>query len=101
MPMSVYEVPLSVAERMERLVSSYIRKWLGAPRCLSNVALYGKGMLQLPVSSLTEEFKCTKVRTELLLSASKDMLVSNVVLNPTKGKEMEPKGSSAGGRGSS
>ena len=90
-PMSVYEVPLSVAERMERLVSSYIRKWLGAPRCLSTVALYGKGMLQLPVSSLIEEFKCTKVRTELLLSGSKDILVSNVVPNPTRGRKWNPR----------
>ena len=83
-PMSIYEVPLSIAERMERLVSSSIRKWLGVPRCLSSVALYGKGILQLPVSSLTEEFKFTKVRTELLLSGSEDSLVRNVVLNPTR-----------------
>ena len=66
-PLSVYEIPLSVAEKMERLVSFYISMWLGVPRCLSTVALYGKGILQLPVSSLVEEFKCTKVGTELLL----------------------------------
>ena len=75
-PLSVYEIPLSTAEKMERLVSFYIRKWLGVPRCLSTVALYGKSILQLPVTSLVEEFKCTKVRTELLLSGSKDVVVS-------------------------
>ena len=32
-PLSVYEIPLFVAEKMERLVSFYIRKWLGVPRC--------------------------------------------------------------------
>ena len=58
---------------MERLVSFYIRKWLGVPRCLSTVALCGKGILQLLVSSLVEEFKCTDVRTELLLAGSKDV----------------------------
>ena len=87
-PISIYEVPLFIAERMEKLLSSYIRKWLGVPRCLSSVALYGKGMLQLPESSLTEEFK---VRTELLLSGSEDSLVSNVVPNPTRGREWNPR----------
>ena len=72
---------------MERLVSFYIRKWLGVPRCLSTVALYEKGILQLPVSSLVEEFKCNKVTTELLLAGSKDMVVSKVVPNPTKGRK--------------
>ena len=90
-PLSIYEVPLSIAETMEQLVSSYIRKWLGVPRCLSSVALYGKGILQLPVSNLAEEFKCTKVRTELLLSGSKDILVSNVVLNPNSERKWNPR----------
>ena len=55
------------------------------------MALYGKGILQLPVSSLVEEFKCTKVRTELLLAGSKDFVVSKVVPNPTKGMKWNPK----------
>ena len=57
-PLSVYEIPLSVTEKMERLVSFYISKWLGVSRCLSTVALHGKDILQLPVSSLVEEFNC-------------------------------------------
>ena len=85
-PLSMYEIPLSVAENMERLISFYIRKWLGVSRCLCTVALYGKGILQLPLSSLVEEFKCTKVRTELLLAGSKDVVVSKMVQNPTKGR---------------
>ena len=55
------------------------------------MALYGKGILQLLVSSLVEEFKCTKVRTELLLAGSKDVVVSNVVPNPTKGRKWNPR----------
>ncbi len=50
-----------------------------------------KGILQLPVSSLVEEFKCTNVRTELLLSGSKDVVVSKVVPNPTKGRKWNPR----------
>jgi len=75
----------------KKLVSLYIRKWLGVPRCLSTVAVYGKGILQLPVSSLVEKFKCTKVATELLLAGSKDVVVSKVVPNPTKGRKWNPR----------
>ena len=55
------------------------------------MALYGKGILQLPVSSLVEEFKCNKVRTELLLAGSKDVVVSKVVPNKTKGRKWNPR----------
>ena len=55
------------------------------------MALYGKGVLQLPVSSLVEEFKCTKVRTELLLAGSRDVVDSKVVPNPTKGRKWNPR----------
>ncbi|KAK2857716.1 hypothetical protein Q7C36_005635 [Tachysurus vachellii] len=50
-----------------QLVSSYVRKWLGLPRCLSSIGFYGKGMLHLPISSLVEEYKCAKVRLEMML----------------------------------
>ena len=63
-PLTVYEVPVSKVEKLEWMINSFIRKWLGVPRCLSGAALYGKGILELPVSSLTEEFKCTKVRLD-------------------------------------
>jgi len=39
------------------------------------VGLYAKGILQLPVSALTEEFKCAKVRLEITLVESLDKCV--------------------------
>ena len=66
-PLTLYEVPLSKVEKLERLVNSYVRKWLGLPRCLSSIRLYGKGKLHLPISSLAEEYKCAKVRLEMML----------------------------------
>lgn len=66
-PLTLYEVPLSKVEKLERLVSTYGRKWLGLPRCLSSIGLYGKGMLDLPISSLSVEYKCAKVRLEMML----------------------------------
>ncbi len=36
-PISMYEVTLSHANRLERLVNVQVRKWLGQPRCLRTV----------------------------------------------------------------
>jgi len=38
-PLTVYEVSLTTEDKLEELISSYIRKWLGGPRCLSRVGL--------------------------------------------------------------
>lgn len=65
-PLTLQEVPLSKVEKLERLVNSYARKWLGLPRCLSSIELYGKGILELPISSLAKEYKCGKVRLEIM-----------------------------------
>jgi len=48
---------------------------VGSSRCLSRVGLYSKGILPLPVSALTEEFKCAKVRLEMTLVESHDKCV--------------------------
>lgn len=61
-PLLVYEVPITSVELMERKVSSYLRRWLGLPRSLSTTALYGaNNTLQLPFSSITEEFMVSRV----------------------------------------
>ncbi len=39
-PISIYEVTLSHANRLERLVNVQVRKWLGLPRCLSSIGMY-------------------------------------------------------------
>jgi len=67
----VYEVSSTTVDKLEALISSYIRKWLGVPRFLSRVGLYSKRILQLPVSALTEEFKGAKVRLEITLEESR------------------------------
>ena len=74
-PLTIYDLTLTRVEKMERMISSYVRKWLGVPRCLSSVALYGQGLLQLPLSSLTQEFKCTKVRLGMTLAETKDTVI--------------------------
>lgn len=63
-------------EKLERLISSFDKKWLGLLRCRSSIWLYGKGILELPVSSLVKEYKCSKVRLEIMLLESKDKYVA-------------------------
>ena len=49
-----------------------MRKWLGAPQSLSDVALYAKdAKLKLPFTSLVEEFQVAKVRLQLMLRDSR------------------------------
>lgn len=40
-PITMYEVWLSHANGLERLINSHVGKWLGLPRCLSSAGLYG------------------------------------------------------------
>ena len=67
-PLFVYDFPLTTVEKLERKISSFLRRWLNLPRSLSSLALYSKGsMLQLPITSLVEEYKVTKVRQAITL----------------------------------
>jgi Reverse transcriptase (RNA-dependent DNA polymerase) len=78
-PLLVYEIPLSRVEAVEKRINGFLRKWLGVPRCLSSIALYNKSMcLQLPFTSLAEEYKVGKVRLHLMLSTSADRVTRMV-----------------------
>lgn len=62
-PLLVYSVPMSTVEGFEQKISRYLRRWLGLPRSLSSIALYGwKNKLSLPFSSIREEFMVTRTR---------------------------------------
>ncbi len=78
-PLTIYELPITTVEKMERTMTSYVKKWLGVPRCLTNISLYGKGVLELPITSLTKEYKCSKVRLQITLKDSRDQTISNAV----------------------
>lgn len=75
---------------MERIVNSYVRKWLGALRCLSSITLYGHGLLELPLSGLTE-FKCTKARLQMTLAESKDTVIQAAAPNLSTGRKWTAK----------
>nr|XP_022314167.1 uncharacterized protein LOC111118822 [Crassostrea virginica] len=64
---------MTTVEGMETTANSHLRRWLGVPRSFSSIGLYSTGSkLQLPLKSITEEFKVTKVRQHLMLRDSKD-----------------------------
>jgi hypothetical protein len=89
-PLALYEVPISTVEKMERGVTGYLKKWLGVPRCLTTIGLYGDGVLKLPLTSLTEEFKCVKTRLQMTLNESQDPVVSNNAPTLATGRKWRP-----------
>ncbi len=89
-PLTIYELPITTVEKMEQTMTSYVKKWLGVPRCLTNISLYGKGVLELPITSLTEEYKCSKVRLQMILKDSRDHTISNAVPLLLTGRKWTP-----------
>ena len=74
-PLKMSEIPSSVVSKMDGLANSFIRKWLGLPRCLSDAGLFGRNMLQLPLRSISLGYKQEKARLVLELRESTDQLV--------------------------
>ncbi|XP_052280752.1 uncharacterized protein LOC127878274 [Dreissena polymorpha] len=75
-PLMLYEVPSTTVEALERITSRHLRKWLGVPPSFTRIGLYGKSnKLQLPLSSLVEEFKTAKARLVLTMRDSPDEII--------------------------
>ncbi|XP_063056077.1 uncharacterized protein LOC134450154 [Engraulis encrasicolus] len=87
-PLLVYAVPVSTVETLERKVSNHLRRWLGLPKSLSSIALYGRNnKLQLPFKSLEEEFKVARVREVVLYRDSSDPKVANAGIQVRTGRK--------------
>ncbi|XP_052224110.1 uncharacterized protein LOC127839765 [Dreissena polymorpha] len=77
-PLMVNDVRISTVEKLEQMISKHLRKWLGLPPSFTNIGLYGRSTkLQMPISSLVEEFKVAKARLMLTLRDSEDEKVGN------------------------
>ncbi|KAL0968221.1 hypothetical protein UPYG_G00263980 [Umbra pygmaea] len=74
-PLKVCEVASSEVSRMDSLANSFIRKWLGLPRCFSDVGLFGWNMLELPIKSISIGYKQEKALLVLELKNSADPLI--------------------------
>eukprot|EP00057_Strongylocentrotus_purpuratus_P031916 XP_786079.3 PREDICTED: uncharacterized protein LOC580961 [Strongylocentrotus purpuratus] len=75
----IYDVPVSQVEKMETLVSKKLRRWLGASKNLTNIALYcHQTKLRLQLEGLTTTMKKTVVNAALQLRHSKDNVVTSI-----------------------
>ena len=56
-PLRIYNIPLTTIDNLQKLLTKFIKKWLGIPANLSTASLYSKSTkLRLPFSELQEEF---------------------------------------------
>lgn len=76
-PLKVSEIPSSLASKMDTISNTYIRKWLGLPRCFSDTGLLGKNALQLPLKSINLGYKQEKTRLVVELKESRDEAVKS------------------------
>ena len=76
----IYDIPLSLVEKLEQRISRFIRKWLGFHPTISSLALYSKeSPCPLPFTSLSSLFKTSKTSSYLQLRDSKDPVISSSV----------------------
>ena len=79
-PILIYEVPISLAFKLEQKASVYIQKWLKLHKSITSLSLYySASPCLLPVRSLKSVFKSSKIRWHLLLKHSQDPSVSSCV----------------------
>jgi len=69
--LTVYKVSLTTVDKLEALISLYIRKWLEVPRCLSRVGLNGKGILQPSFSEPSLHNECVREAAPVLKTGRK------------------------------
>ena len=86
-PLKVSEIPSSLVSKMDSTANSYIRKWLGLPRCFSDTGLFGKNILQLPLKSISLGYKQEKTRLVLELRESRDEAVKSAAVTVRTGRK--------------
>ena len=98
--MTVYEVPFTAVEGVERKINTYLRRWLGIPPSFTSVGLYIRsGQLQLPLSSLVEEFRVAKCRAAMTFRDSRDIKVREAGVKTRSGRKWEASASLAQAEG--
>ena len=79
-PILIYEVPISLAFKLEQKASVHIRKWLKLHKSITSLPFYSSASpCPLPVRSLTSVLKSSKISGHLLLKHSRDPSVSSCV----------------------
>ncbi|XP_063418448.1 uncharacterized protein LOC134701249 [Mytilus trossulus] len=87
-PLMLYEITLTTVEKLERTINRHLRKWLGVPPSFTTVGLYSRtAKLQLPFTSLVEEFKVSKSRLVMTLKESRDHKVRTAGVQVRTGRK--------------
>ena len=87
-PLTIYNIPASKVEVIQKLFTASLRRWLGLPKSMSSDALYSTSMkLQLPYSSVVEEVKAAKSRTLVTFQQSKDECINKANIKIEAGKK--------------
>ena len=81
-PLLIYEIPISLAFKLEQKVSVFIRKWLHLHHSTSSLSFYSSvSPCPLPIKSLSSALKASKISGHLLLRSSQDPLVLGCILD--------------------
>ena len=87
-PFLLYDLAMTKVEKMERLISKYIRKWFGLPPSASSANMYSrKSVFPNPLSSAVEEYKAAKTRAIATLKFSEDDKVTNACKSIGRGQK--------------
>ncbi|KAK7910436.1 hypothetical protein WMY93_015120 [Mugilogobius chulae] len=81
------EITTTTVLKMDAKASSYIRKWLGLPRCLATSALFGRNILKLPTKSITLGYKQEKAQLVLELKDSPDPVIQSTNVKVRTGRK--------------
>ena len=75
-----YEIPISLAFKLEQKVSVFIRKWLHLHHSTSSLCFYSSvSPCPLPIKSLSSALKASRINGHLLSRNSRDPLVSSCI----------------------
>ena len=67
------EISTSTVEKLERIINKHLRSWFGVPPSFTSIGFYSRSAkLQLPMTSIVEEFKTSKARLVMTLKGSED-----------------------------
>lgn len=86
--LTICEVPMTAVEGIERRVNKNLHRWLGILPSFTAVGLFIRsGQLQLPLSSVVEEFKVAKCRALMMYKGSNDEKVRGAGVTTRSGRK--------------
>ena len=87
-PLTIYNFPQTKVEVLHRKITAHLKKWLGIPKSLSSEMMYSRSAaFQLPYSSIIEEVKVARTRTQVMLQSSKDDCIKNAHISLDAGRK--------------